>query len=138
MASRNSFPPYFLLLCVKYRWKISAVPLGIDDSETAQRQQYFSQGESHPAAGDIWVVLTIPVVLKEVIHGKCSIKYLLPRFLNKNGYGKSKLLGTQRSVGQSKTKMLYNKTYLLLIPIHKQFSVPPDVYKPPQSHCPPS
>lgn len=28
-------------------------------------------------------MLTIPVFLKEVIHVKCSIKYLLPRFLNK-------------------------------------------------------
>lgn len=119
MASGNSFPPYFLLLCVKYRWKISAVPLGIDDSATAQRQQYFSQGESHPATVDIQVVLTIPVFLKEIINVKCSIKYLLPRFRNKNGCGKSKLLGTQRSVGQSELKMLYHKTYLLLIPIHK-------------------
>jgi len=90
VASRNSLPPFFLLLCVKNSWEISAGPLDKDDSATAQRQQYFSQGESHPGTGDIWVVLTIPVFLKEVIHVKCSIKYLLPRFLNRNGCRKSK------------------------------------------------
>lgn len=126
----------FLLFCVKYNWKISAVLPGGDDSVTEGNS--ISPKESHPATEDVWAVLTLPLSTKEVIHLKCSIKHLLPRFLNKNGCNKSILLGTQMSVGQSKTKMFYNETFFLFISIHKQFPIPPDVYKPTQSHCPPS
>lgn len=79
MASRNSFRPYFLLLCVMYSWKTPAAPLGkgnsISPKESCTQQE---------------VVLTT-VFLKEVIHVTSSIKYLLSWPLNKSGCGKSTL-----------------------------------------------
>lgn len=55
--------------------------------------------------GDGWLVPALPVFLKQGINVKSSFKNLLPQLHENIG---DKLPGTQRSVGQSKPKPLYN------------------------------
>lgn len=98
------FPSLFFIALCRVQLEVFCSPSRHRGSVTAQRRQSFSQGESLPATGDKWVVSTIPVFLKQVINVKSSLKYLLPQFHNKN----IGTVGTQRSVGQSKTKMLHS------------------------------
>lgn len=93
VTTRGSFPPYILLLCVKYSWKIPAVPPG-EDEPTTKGSSIFARGVL-PSNRGYTAVLAIPARTKIVIHFNCSIKYLLPWFLNKNGC--SKTTGTQLS-----------------------------------------
>lgn len=74
----------------------------------------FLQAEPVPAAGHGWLLSTTPTFLKQVINVNSSFEY--PQLHKNIG---DKLSGTQTSVGQSKTKMLYNQTFLLLSPTHR-------------------